>query len=112
MPTYGAALLRVAARFRRIKHHRELPHLVRALRPATSTEVRREPHFVGAAQRATATIGSGSMIIKGAAVWIPPTVTNSMVDQEEHAYSLDHRSRRPQPNSTASGTTPVEFVAV
>jgi putative transposase len=35
----GLGLLRAAARFRRIKHHRELPHLVRALRPATSTEV-------------------------------------------------------------------------
>jgi transposase-like protein len=35
----GLGLLRAAARFRRIKHHRELPHLVRALRPATSAEV-------------------------------------------------------------------------
>ena len=32
--------------------------------------------------------------------------TNSMVGQEEHAYSLDHHGRRTQPNSTASGTTP------
>ena len=35
----GLGLLRAAARFRRIKHHRELPHLVRALRPDTSAEV-------------------------------------------------------------------------
>jgi putative transposase len=35
----GLGLLRAAARFRRIKHHHELPHLVRALRPDTSTEV-------------------------------------------------------------------------
>jgi hypothetical protein len=35
----GLGLFRAAARFRRIKHHRELPHLVRALRPGTSTEV-------------------------------------------------------------------------
>jgi transposase-like protein len=35
----GLGLVRAAARFRRIKHHRELPHLVRAMRPATSTEV-------------------------------------------------------------------------
>jgi putative transposase len=34
----GLGLLRAAARFRRIKHHRELTHLVRALRPDTSTE--------------------------------------------------------------------------
>src|SRR5437867_5827809 len=35
----GLGLLRAAARFRRIKYHHELPHLVRALRPDTSTEV-------------------------------------------------------------------------
>jgi hypothetical protein len=35
----GLGLLRAAAGFRRIKHHRELPHLVRALRPDTSTAV-------------------------------------------------------------------------
>jgi transposase-like protein len=35
----GLGLLRAAARFRRIKHHRELPHLVRALRPDTSAKV-------------------------------------------------------------------------
>lgn len=35
----GLGLLRAAARFRRIKHHHELPHLVRVLRPDTSTEV-------------------------------------------------------------------------
>jgi len=35
----GLGLLRAAARFRRIKYHHELPHLVRALRPNTSTEV-------------------------------------------------------------------------
>ena len=35
----GLGLCRAAACFRRIKHHRELPHLVRALRPATSIEV-------------------------------------------------------------------------
>ena len=35
----GLGLLRAAARFRRIKHHRELPHLVRALRPDMSAEV-------------------------------------------------------------------------
>ena len=35
----GLGLLHAAARFRRIKHHHELPHLVRALRPDTSTEV-------------------------------------------------------------------------
>jgi transposase-like protein len=34
----GLGLLRAAARFRRIKHHRELRHLVRALRPDASAE--------------------------------------------------------------------------
>jgi putative transposase len=34
----GLGLLRAAAGFRRIKHHRELPHLVRALRPETIAE--------------------------------------------------------------------------
>jgi putative transposase len=34
----GLGLLRAAARFRRIKHHRDLPQLVRALRPAPSAE--------------------------------------------------------------------------
>jgi putative transposase len=34
----GVGLLRAAARFRRIKHHRELPHLVRALRRDASAE--------------------------------------------------------------------------
>jgi putative transposase len=34
----GLGLFRAAARFRRIQHHRELPNLVRALRPDTSTE--------------------------------------------------------------------------
>jgi transposase-like protein len=34
----GLGLLRAAARFRRIKHHRELPHLVRALRPDATAE--------------------------------------------------------------------------
>jgi hypothetical protein len=33
----GLGLLQAATRFRRIKHHRELPHLVRALRPVTET---------------------------------------------------------------------------
>jgi putative transposase len=35
----GLGLLRAAARFRRIKHHRDLPHLMRALRTDTSTAV-------------------------------------------------------------------------
>jgi transposase-like protein len=35
----GLGLLRAAARFRRIKHHRELPDLVRALRLDTAAEV-------------------------------------------------------------------------
>ncbi len=35
----GLGLLRAATRFRRIKHHRQLPQLVRALRPDTSAEV-------------------------------------------------------------------------
>jgi putative transposase len=34
----GFGLLRAAARFRRIKHHRDLPQLVRALRPDASAE--------------------------------------------------------------------------
>ena len=34
----GLGLLRAAARFRRIKHHRDLPHLVRALRPDADAE--------------------------------------------------------------------------
>jgi putative transposase len=34
----GLGLLRAATRFRRIKHHRELPHLVRALRPGAGAE--------------------------------------------------------------------------
>jgi hypothetical protein len=35
----GLGLLRAAARFRRIKHHRELPHLVRALRGDANAEI-------------------------------------------------------------------------
>jgi hypothetical protein len=43
----------------------------------------------------------------GSDLGIPLINANSMVGQEEHAYSLDHHGRRTQPNSTASGTTPL-----
>jgi hypothetical protein len=36
----------------------------------------------------------------------PPIVMNSMAGQEEHVYSLDHRGRRTQSNSTADGQPP------
>jgi hypothetical protein len=69
--------------------------------------------FAGSAPRATATIGSRSTIARGARYLGTPQVgMNSMAGQEEDVYSLDHRGRRAQPNSTADGTTPYLLLKV